>query len=110
LLNIGYYLDEKGKHKECIEYYLKAIDLFESINDEQGEAACYNYIGYSFAYINSLEKSVKYYTKAINIYKKVNDSVGIADIYNGFGNIYTIRKITNKQMIFIKKLMTSILH
>jgi signal transduction histidine kinase len=103
LLNIGYYLDEKERYKESLEYYLKAIDIYESINDQHGIAKCYNYIGCSFAYINSLENSVKYYTKAINIYKKLNDSLGIADVYTGFGNIYYEQKKYTKAYDFYKK-------
>lgn len=88
LLNIGYYLDEKERYTESLEFYLQAIESYKSINDESGVAQCYNYIGYSFAYINSLENSMKYYFKALKIYTKLNDSIGISDIYNGIGNVH----------------------
>ncbi|WP_111707326.1 tetratricopeptide repeat protein [Lutibacter citreus] len=88
LLNIGYYLDDKSRHKESLEYYLKAIELYKSINDQDGLAHCYNYIGYSFAYLNSIDNSIKYYLKSLNLYSKLKDSSGMANVYDGFGNLY----------------------
>ncbi|MDV7186369.1 ATP-binding protein [Lutibacter sp. TH_r2] len=88
LLNIGYYLDEKERYEESLDYYLNAIDLYNSINNKQGLANSYNYIGYSFSYLNSVDKATEYYFKALHIFKELNDEMGIADIYNGFGNLY----------------------
>ncbi|SDW19494.1 Signal transduction histidine kinase [Lutibacter oricola] len=88
LLSIGYYLDEKERYKESLEYYLQALELYRSIGDEQGLANCYNYLGYSFSYLNSVEKASEYFLKALQIFKKINDQNGIADVNNGFGNLY----------------------
>lgn len=88
LLNIGYYLGEKELYKESLEYYLKAIGLYESIDDKIGVANCNYYIGINYSHLNSLNNAIKYYVKALDIYTKENDSLGIADIYSGYGNLH----------------------
>ena len=88
LLYIGYYLDDKERHKESLDYYLKAIDLYKSIDDQQGVGLCYSYIGYSFSYLNSVDNAIKYYLKALEIFKEINDSIGIAEVNNGFGHLH----------------------
>ncbi|MDP3312399.1 tetratricopeptide repeat-containing sensor histidine kinase [Lutibacter sp.] len=87
LLRIGTYLNYKQSFKESLEYFLKAISIYESIKDEQGVANGYYYIGDSFAYINSYGKSFEYYFKAFEIYEKINDKSGMADVNTRFGTI-----------------------
>ncbi len=103
LLKIGQYYNYVEEPKNSLEFHLKAINIYQSLNNKRGVADCYSSIGFSFQYLNALDKSIEYYLKALAIYKDLNYKLGIGDVYNGLGNIYYDQKNYTKAIDYFLK-------
>lgn len=94
-----YYL---GKYDEAIDYYLKAIQEYESVNNFKGIAGVENNIGAVFFNQNKLEEALAHYNKAIIYSGKANDKRGITTAKVNIGNIYFASDDLDKALIYYK--------
>ncbi|PKP17425.1 MAG: hypothetical protein CVU05_15550 [Bacteroidetes bacterium HGW-Bacteroidetes-21] len=65
---IGIVLYNKGQFSESITMYLKSIELYKSINDQNGLTSSYNNIGLAYSDQGKFETAKEYYEKAMKIH------------------------------------------
>ncbi len=71
---------------ECI---FKAILFFETKNDSNKLADCYNILGIIKSKINDFDQSLQNFFYAEKIYKKLNDTSSLVKVNNNIGLIYS---------------------
>lgn len=93
--NIYYY---QGKYSEALEYYKKALSLYERSKDEIRLAAGYNNVGLIYRMMEKPETSLEYRKKALKIYEKINNKEGLFTVNLGIGILYFQNKNLNKAL------------
>ncbi|MBJ2175887.1 tetratricopeptide repeat protein [Aureibaculum sp. A20] len=86
---IGHLLRKVGKHKEAIEAYEDAIQLFkETIIDKIGLSMAYESLGNTYSELKDYPKSENFYLEALAYAKSENNSDGIASVTENLGNLF----------------------
>ena len=89
LNNLGlYYEYQKGNSSKALDYYLKALRLYEELNDKNGEAMMFNRIGTIYTNQDNAEKGFEYYQKSLAIYNTLKDKNEMANPLNNIGLYY----------------------
>lgn len=78
----------QGDYPRALEYYLKSLEIRESIHDRRGIAVSYNNIGIIYKNQGDYLWAFEYYLKCLEIEKSLNDRKGMAGSYNNIGMIY----------------------
>ncbi|OOQ61103.1 tetratricopeptide repeat protein [Mucilaginibacter pedocola] len=100
VMGIGnYYLNQAGK---AIDNYLKARDVFQSINDLRSQAKVLNNIGNLYL-DNNKDKALEYLNLALDIVQKLKDEDLKASLYMNIGNVYYRNKSYNQALSFYDK-------
>lgn len=100
IIGIGYgYLSQPDT---ALNYYLKALAIFQATSNLRGEARVDNNIG-NLYHESDYEKSIDYFTESLNIATKLHDEDLIAGIDMNFGNIYYRKKNFNKALDYYNK-------
>lgn len=87
LKNIGTVHLFLGNYEKSENYYLAAIKLFESQNNEQGASGCYNNLGLVMEQMGDFEKAMQFYNQSLEIDERTDNKNGIASSLNNIGNI-----------------------
>ena len=85
---IGLFYDEQGKKETALQYYLKAIHLYQTIRDRSGEAASLNQVGAIYAWSGKREKALEYYVEALLLYRAVGDQKAEVTTLDYIGGVY----------------------
>jgi tetratricopeptide (TPR) repeat protein len=88
LLGIGSLYDDLAQKQKALEYYEKALAIFQDVGDRAGEAATLNNIGLVYEALGQKKKALAYYEKALSISKAVGDRAGEAATLNNIGLVY----------------------
>jgi tetratricopeptide (TPR) repeat protein len=89
--NIGYEYHGKGDLVKGLEYYEKALEISQILNEPLVEAIHLNNIGYVYMDQGDIPKALDYFTKCLHIFEKARDKKGIAGTLNNIGYIYDIQ-------------------
>lgn len=82
---IQYY---RGNYNQAIEFYLKAVNAFEEINDKIGVCDAYVNVGTVYLQQGYYDKALDYYLKSVRVYEELGNKDGIADSYMNIGLVY----------------------
>lgn len=86
---IGRIYQNQNNYKECLKYFLRALDIYTRVNDDKGVAVVSLSIGIvyydssnndktqTFVYKGPHVEAMQYVQKAKRLYEKINDSNGI---------------------------------
>jgi serine phosphatase RsbU (regulator of sigma subunit)/tetratricopeptide (TPR) repeat protein len=86
LNNLGlYYEHQEGNSSKGLDYYLKALKLYEDLQDQKGMAMMYNRLGTIYTSQDNAEKGFEYFKKSLTIYKAINEQREIANPLNSIG-------------------------
>ncbi len=77
--NVFYY---ESNYDKCLEYYNKALKLYEDIDDKRGIANCINNQGLIYYTEGNYTRALDLYSDALTIRKLINDKPGMASSYN----------------------------
>ncbi|RWY53635.1 tetratricopeptide repeat protein [Mucilaginibacter gilvus] len=100
VMGIGnYYLNQAGK---AIDSYLKALDVFKSINDLRSQAKVLNNIGNLYL-DNNKDKALEYLNSALGIAQNLNDNDLKAALYMNIGNVYYRNKSYSQALTYYDK-------
>ncbi|MEN8120390.1 MAG: tetratricopeptide repeat protein [Bacteroidota bacterium] len=88
LKNIGVINLFTGDYDKAEEYHLKALKIFNSINNSEGISGCHNNLGMIYAIKGDFISAVKHYEKSLVIDKKTNNINGIANSLTNLGNVF----------------------
>lgn len=134
MLNIGQIYDRMAGRSDTIlnnkalEYYYKAHDIYQKINDLNKLGETYNAIGIQFnqkaniyeqilktekdtiekhriiTIINNYyKKAIDNYLKAHSIFTKTGNSLGVAQVTNNIGTIYSNQGKYDKALVYLEK-------
>jgi tetratricopeptide (TPR) repeat protein len=84
LKNIGAASWYKGKGKDAIPYFEKALAIRREIGDRKGEANSLDNLGIAYQQLKEHDRSIEYFQKALSIYRELGDQRGES---NELGNL-----------------------
>ncbi|PWT95989.1 MAG: hypothetical protein C5B52_16735 [Bacteroidetes bacterium] len=91
-LNIGNVYNNMGDCKSALQYHLKALQLFEELNNKKGISFCYQGIGTDFLQLGQLKQAMLYTIKAKELKTELSDERGIAVSLEQMGSISVEQK------------------
>lgn len=104
LNNLGlFYEFQKGNSSKALEYYLKALKLFKTIEDEHGEAMLLNRVGTIYTNQDNIEKGYEYYKKSLLLYQSLGEENEIANPLNNLGSYYKDKRDYSTALFYYKK-------
>ncbi|HTA63023.1 MAG TPA: tetratricopeptide repeat protein [Bacteroidia bacterium] len=86
---IGVLHKNKGLYPSALDYFLKALNIFESIKDNRGRGNCYANIGNVYYEQTQFTKALLYYKKSLKARQDAGDKNRIASSYGDLGNVYS---------------------
>ena len=99
-LSLVYYY--QGKYENDLKYSLKAISIYESINNQEKLALEYGELGFRMKK-NNLQKSIYYMQKGKNISEKNNFQKPLLSIYNNYGYLKELKNENDSALYYYKK-------
>ena len=96
--NMGNVYNIQGKYHEAIEYYTKALKLFEKHGYRENQASAYYNIGELYMSMNNYEQAEINYTASDKIGHEINDSLVIAFAKKGLSALFLYRKDYDKAL------------
>ena len=76
----------RQREDQAIDYYLRAINVFENIHDESGEAKSRHAAGDLNMHLGNHAEAYNHYTLAIDLYRKLGDSATVMVLHNKLPN------------------------
>jgi len=99
-LSLVYYY--QGKYEKDLNYSLKAIHIFEKLNDQENLSLEWGELGYRMKKRN-LEKALQYMQKAKFIAEKNTLRKPLLSIYNNYGVLKEMKKEYDSALFFYNK-------
>jgi diguanylate cyclase (GGDEF)-like protein len=90
-------------YNKSLTYYLKRLEIAETLDDYEAVTESYNAVGNLFSSIGNNEKAMEFYEKALHIYLEEADSLGLSIIYNNIAIIHDDLQNKEKALEFYKK-------
>lgn len=100
-IGIAYHLN--GNFPLSNEFFLEALNLYESINDSSKIANVLNNIGITYTEIKNFEKSKEFYRRSYLIHKKLNNLNETAAILNNLGDDYETEGLIDSAEYYYKQ-------
>jgi tetratricopeptide (TPR) repeat protein len=89
--SIGIVFSEQSNYAKALQYNLKAVKIYESLNDQDRCARLYNNIGIVYKSQGDLFGALEYFVKSLKIQEKIGDPT-VAITTTNIGNIYLAQK------------------
>jgi len=86
---IGVLHKNKGLYPLALDYFLKALKIFEEIKNNRGIGNCYANMGNIYAEQKEFTKALQFYKKALKARQDAEDKNRIASSYGDLGNVYS---------------------
>lgn len=86
--NIGLLLKSQKNFADALDYYGKAIQIKQELQDIKGLIISYSNIGVIFMQQNSLDQAKQYYQQAIHLADSIKDYSSKAMLFNNEGLLY----------------------
>ncbi len=101
--NIGDILKAQKKYTDALPYSQKALDLFQSFNDQRGMGYAYVRLGEIYQSLKQYDKSIENFEKSLVIRVKLNDNSTLITSYNRIGTVHASKKEYDKSLEFYEK-------
>ncbi len=89
--SIGIVFSEQSNYAKALQYHLKAVKIYESLNDLDRCARIYNNIGIVYKAQGDNFRALEYYIKCLKLQEKIADPTTAITLTN-IGNIYFDQK------------------
>lgn len=87
LLELGRLFEQTNKPREALNYNLKALKIFEDMNDYTNLGQCFHHIGNCYGELDNKSKALQFYFKALNIFVLLNSAQYISNSLSEIGSI-----------------------
>jgi serine phosphatase RsbU (regulator of sigma subunit) len=87
-LILAYCNEMKSEYKVSLMHFLKAAEIFKTLNDKARLARCYNGMGIIYWYQGFPDKAIEYYKKNIQYSLELKDQFGVAASYGNIAIIF----------------------
>lgn len=82
----------QNAHNKAYEFFHKALNNAENINNRRAIAEISNALGMISFEMNNLAKSLHYHYRSVKLYFELNDKAGLATTYSHIGKTYKKQK------------------
>ncbi|PLX01083.1 MAG: hypothetical protein C0594_14560, partial [Marinilabiliales bacterium] len=86
--NIGIIHNSQNNHEYAIDYYNKALEIYDKLDNKLGISQCYTNIGNVRFGQEKYDEAIEYYEKSIDISEEIGDNNGLLGCYNNIGAIH----------------------
>jgi len=86
---IGVVYRQQGDYPKGLDYFFKALKMYEELGNKNGIAISYGNIGILYWYQEDFQKTLDYYFKALKIGEELGDKVRIAIQLGNIGLVYS---------------------
>lgn len=105
--NIGLVYNELNEPEKALEYFMRAYQLAEKLEDE-GERAYLmgihaNNIGLVYGHLQKFEESLKYHFKSYELKQETNNQQGMAYSLNSIGKVYLQQTKYDDAIIYLNQ-------
>jgi len=105
IANMGLLYMEKGEYDNALDYMLKALKIFEDIDEKQEVAYLLNNIGIVFFDQKKFENARDYYLKSLAINEKIGNKNAMSTTLGNIGTTYGAQQNLDKaEEYFLKQL------
>ena len=105
-LNLGNAYTALAQYKEAIQYHLKALEIFEKVNNNLGKSFCYQGLSVAYKELGQLDRSLIYAKKSLDIKILLKDNRSLGTAYNTLGNIYLDQNNYDKALHYFDKYLS----
>lgn len=106
LISYGLIYTSLDQYTLALEYYFKALAIYEEIKFEKGAIGAFSNIGNLYYYLKDYDKSIDYINKALVYNLKNGNTMETIRNYGNLGNAYTDKKDYNKGLSYYDKAIT----
>ena len=85
---IGYSLYVQDKTMKALEFFLKALKIYQDLDSKTRISKCYSFIGLIYFKQSNYPQTLNYYFKALKIEEDLGNKPGIALCFNNIGLVY----------------------
>ncbi|MEL6865082.1 MAG: adenylate/guanylate cyclase domain-containing protein [Bacteroidota bacterium] len=97
------YPEAYKNYQEALGYHQNALDIYQAIEDREGEAQAYNNLGVTYKNLGSyyhkalrdgvaeeqaFQQALAYLNRSLEIWEDLDKKSGIMKVYNGLGDVY----------------------
>ena len=86
---IGVLHKNKGLYPDALDYFIKALNIFEEIKNKKGMGNCYANMGDVYYNQTEYAKALVFYKKALKARQDVGNKNAVASSYGDLGNLYS---------------------
>jgi len=101
--SIGINYNTQAVYDKALDYYLKALKLYNLASYKEGITKVYNNIGVLYENLNEATKAQEYYEKSLALNKELGYKKGIAASLNNLGNISMTLNNYDKALEYFEK-------
>jgi tetratricopeptide (TPR) repeat protein len=84
---LGIAAEMQGRMPEAIDFYLKALKIFEQGNLKKPSARTLNNLGAAYYYLQTFSRAESYFRRSLAIYLETRDSLSMADAFSNLGSL-----------------------
>lgn len=88
LNNIGFIYSELGDKQLALNYYEKAIPIYDEIDNNEGKAVAMGNVAAIYSALGDIDKALKLYQDVLPIFRELNQSRLIVTTLNNIGMIF----------------------
>ena len=85
-LGVAYY--SLSQYQLGIEYYQKALPIYQEVGDRRGEAIALLNLGNAYGRLSGYQKGIEYYRKALPIFRELGDRDAEGFLLANIGRLY----------------------
>jgi signal transduction histidine kinase/tetratricopeptide (TPR) repeat protein len=86
--NLGSLYMQTGKNAEALDWFYKALRLYEKSNNEEGQGRTNSNISSLLFMLNRKTEAISYQKRSVAIREKINDRQGLVIAYTNLAQIY----------------------
>ena len=87
---------------KSLKYYLKALNIYEQLNNKNGILKTLNCIGNTYSKCNN-NKALEYYLKSYKISEQTGNKKGLYSVLNNIGTLYLFESNYEKALEYFQK-------
>ncbi|MEP0984299.1 tetratricopeptide repeat protein [Ekhidna sp.] len=93
----------KSEYDKGLDHYQRALELYRSIADREGEAKSLNGMGEVYESVGQYVRAMSHYLDGVKILEEIGDKRSVFNSYNNLGELYRIEDDFEKSMYYFQK-------
>ncbi|MGG6242675.1 tetratricopeptide repeat protein [Nodosilinea sp. AN01ver1] len=90
-------------YREAIAYHEQALPLFQTIEDQQGQANALSNLGNAYLSLSDYQEAVAYFEQALLLYQAIEDQQGQAKVLNILGLVYGLLNDYREEIVYLEQ-------